>query len=119
MPMLTVSSGGVPVGSYTGKFVGIEEVPANSEKGYSAGLRWKFAIETGPYEGQTVRRVTGPAPTVKNACGKVLSGLTGRALKENEQIDPDTFLGRRYLLAVAAAQEGGTRVEAVIPMPES
>jgi hypothetical protein len=119
MAMLTVSGGSVPVGSYTGKFAGIEEVPANPEKKYAAGFRWKFVIDDGAYEGQTVSRITGPAPSVKNSCGKLLSGVIGRALKENEQIDPDTFVGKRYMLVVAAGQEGGTRVEAVIPMPES
>jgi len=119
MAFLTVSSGGVPAGSYTGRFTGTEEVPANPEKRFGAGLRWRFVVDVGPYEGQMVSRVTGPAPSVKNSCGKMLSGVIGRALKENEQIDPDTFIGKRYMLVVAAGQEGGTRVEAVIPMPES
>jgi hypothetical protein len=119
MALLTVTTGGVPVGNYTGKFAGTEEVPANAEKKYGPGLRWKFVIDTGPYEGQEVSRVTGPAPTLKNACGKLLSGLIGRALKEDEQIDPDASVGKRYMVVVAAGQEGGTRVEAVIPMPGS
>jgi hypothetical protein len=115
--LLTVSNGGVPVGSYTGKFVGLEEVPANPEKKYGEGLRWKFAVDAGPCEGQVVSRVTGPSPTPKNTCGKLLSGLIGRALKDGEQIDPDHFLGRQFMIVVAAGQEGGTRVEAVIPVP--
>jgi hypothetical protein len=119
MALLTVSGGGVPVGSYTGKFAGTEEVPENPDRGYGPGRRWKFAIDTGPHEGQTVSRVTGQTPSVKNACGKMLSGVIGRALKEYEQIDPDMYVGRRYMLVVAAGQEGGTRVEAVVPMPES
>jgi hypothetical protein len=119
MALLTVSSGGVPVGSYTGKFLGVENVPENPEKRYGAGLRWKFGIDVGPHEGQTVSRVTGTAPSIKNGCGKMLSGLIGRSLKEGEQVDPDIYLGKRYMLVVAAGQEGGTRVEAVIPMPES
>jgi hypothetical protein len=49
----------------------------------------------------------------------MLSGLAGRALTEGEQIDPDTFVGKRYLVVVGAGQEGGARVEAVCPMPES
>jgi hypothetical protein len=119
MALLTVSAGSVPVGSYTGKFAGIEEVPANPEKKYGTGLRWKFVIDAGPHDGQVVSRITGTTPSVKNSCGKLLSGLLGRALKEGEQIDPDVFLGKRFMLVVAAGQEGGTRVEAVIPMPES
>jgi hypothetical protein len=119
MAFLTVSSGGVPAGSYTGTFAGIEPQPENKEKGYGAGIRWKFTVDAGPYVGQTTSRVTGATPSPKNACGKMLSGLVGRALKEGEQIDPDTFLGKKYMLVVGVAQGGGTRIEAIVPVPQA
>jgi len=117
MAFLTVSSGGVAVGNYTGTFTGIEATQPKPEKGYGAGIRWKFQIDAGTCAGQTTSRVTGCAPTPKNGCGKMLSGLIGRALKEGEQIDPDTFIGKRYMIVVAAGRDGGTRVEAIVPMP--
>jgi hypothetical protein len=117
MALLTVGAGGIPVGSYTATFSGIEAQPANTEKGYGAGIRWKFAIDAGQYSGQSASRITGSSPTPKNGCGKMLGGLIGRALKEGEQIDPDSFIGKRYMLVVAASQGGGTRVEAVVPVP--
>jgi hypothetical protein len=117
MAIFTVSSGGVPIGNYTATFAGIEAQPANKEKGYAAGLRWKFTIDAGPHAGQTASRITGTTPSPKNGCGKMLSGLIGRALKEGEQIEPDTYIGKRYLLVVAAGQGGGTRVEAVAATP--
>jgi hypothetical protein len=117
MPVFTVSSGGVPVGNYTAKFAGVEPAPANPEKGFGPGMRWKFTIDGGPHGGQIASRVTGPTPSPKNGCGKMLSGLVGRALKEGEQIDPDGYVGRRYMVVVAAGQGGGTRVEAIVPMP--
>ena len=117
MPVFTVSSGGVPAGSYTGTFAGTEIQPENKEKGYGVGTRWKFTIDAGPYAGQATSRITGNTPTPKNACGKMLAGLIGRALKEGEQIDPDQFIGKRYMLVVAAGPGGGTRVEAIVPMP--
>lgn len=116
MAMLTVSSGGVPVGNYTGTFAGVEAQAANKDKGYGAGLRWKFAIDAGAHAGQTASRITGPAPTPKNGCGKMLAGLLGRALTEGEAVDPDTLVGKRFMIVVAAGQGGGTRVEAVAPM---
>jgi hypothetical protein len=119
MAILTVSAGGVPIGNYTGRFAGTEEVPPNPEKNYGPGLRWKWIIDAGPYDGQPVSRVTTTAPTFKNACGKMLSGLLARALKDCEQIDLDALRGKRYMLVVAAGQEGNTRVEAAIPLPES
>jgi hypothetical protein len=119
MSVLTVSSGGVPVGNYTGTFSGTEPQPENRAKGYGPGLRWKFVIEGGPQAGQTASRVTGLAPSPKNACGKMLAGLIGRPLKEGETIDPDQYIGRRYMIIVAAGQDGGTRVEVVTPIASS
>ena len=116
MALLTVSSGGVPIGNYTGTFAGIEAQPENKEKGYGPGIRWKFAIDNGPCAGQTASRVTGQTLTPKNTCGKMLSGLLGRGLKEGEQIDPDQFIGKRFMIVVEAGQGGGTRVAAVVPM---
>jgi hypothetical protein len=116
MALLTVGSGGVPVGSYTAEFVGFENQPENKEKGYGAGLRWKFVIESGPQAGQVASRITQPLPTTKNSCGKILAGLLGRALRDGEQVDPDAFVGKRYMIVVAAGQNGGTRVEAIVPV---
>lgn len=119
MALLTVSAGGVPVGNYAGAFSGLEPVPENKEKGYGAGLRWKWTIDGGPHAGQVVSRVTSPAPSPKNAAGKILAGLLGRAIKEGEVIDPDTLIGRKFMIVVAAGQGGGTRVEAIVPMPSA
>jgi hypothetical protein len=116
MGLLTVGSGGLPVGNYTALFAGIEPQPENKEKGYAAGLRWKFTVDAGPCKDQTASRITGTAPTTKNSCGKMLAGLLGRAVAEKEQIDPDIFVGKKYMIVVAAAQGGGTRVEAIVPI---
>jgi hypothetical protein len=117
MPVFTVSNGGVPIGNYAAAFAGVETTQANAEKGFGPGIRFKFTIEAGLYAGQTASRVTGSAASIKNALGKMLSGLIGRALKEGEQIDPDQYIGRKYLIVVAAGQNGGTRVEAIVPAP--
>ncbi len=116
MAVLRVGSGGVPVGNYQATFAGVEPTPANAEKGYGAGLRWKWTITSGPQSSQTASRITSPSPTPKNSCGKMLSGLLGRALAEGEQIDPDLFVGKPFMVVVAAGQGGGTRVEAIVPM---
>jgi hypothetical protein len=65
---LKVGSGSVPPGTYTAVFAGVEEQPADAQRGYGAGLRWKWTIETpSQYTGQTVSRITGPSPTTRNA----------------------------------------------------
>src|SRR5262245_2222490 len=103
MAALTVSQGGVPLGNYPGaEFIGTEVQPANPEKKFEAGIKWKWKIHGGPCDGQIATRITGPVPTPKNACGKVLSGLIGRALAPGESIDPDQYIGEHYLLIVMA-----------------
>jgi len=119
MSVFTVSAGGAPVGNYTATFAGIESQPANPAKGYGPGLRFKFAIDAGPQAGQTTSRITSTTPTQRNACGRMLSGLLGRPLRDGEQIDVAPLVGKRFMVVVAAGREGGTRVEAVTPIPAS
>lgn len=117
MTLLTVSSGGIPVGNYTATFAGIESSPENKERGYPAGLKWKFAVVGGPHAGQMTSRITSSSPTPKNSAGKMLCGLLGRALKDNEQVELDQFIGKPYMVVVATSPQGsGTRVEAVVPV---
>jgi len=116
MAVLTVSSGVAP-GTYAAKFMGTEIHPADPSKGYGAGIKWKFAIEGGPADGQLAGRITGSSPSTKNGCGKMLSGLLGRALQHGETIDPDQFVGKSYTVVVVTSPQGnGSRVEAVVPV---
>lgn len=117
MAVFTVGRGGVPAGNYTATFAGVEVQPENRERGYPPGVRWKFQIEAGPFAGQMASRITGSQSSPTNACGKMLCGLVGRPVNEGEQLDPDTYIGQRYMLVVAAGLGGGTRVEAIMPMP--
>jgi hypothetical protein len=119
MALLTVSEGGVPPGTYSATFVGTEPQPENKERGFPPGLRWRFKISAGPLAGQIASRVTGPAPSPKNGCGKMLSGLLGRQLTPQEQVDPEKLVGQPCSIVVAPGQMGGTRVEAVVPAPTS
>jgi hypothetical protein len=116
MGMMTMSAGGVPVGEYTATFSGIDPQPANVEKGYGAGIRWKFTIDQGPQQGQTASRITSPAPTMRNSCGKMLSGLLGRTLADRESADPAAYIGKRYRVLIGAGQGGGTRIEFITPI---
>jgi hypothetical protein len=117
MGLLTVSEGGVPPGTYAATFLGVEAQPENKERGFPPGLRWRFKIAGGSMTGQVASRVTGPAPSPKNSCGKILAGLLGRQLSPQEQIDPEKLVGQQFTIVVAAGQMGGSRVEAVAPAP--
>jgi hypothetical protein len=111
--LLKVSPGGPPAGNYTTTFAGVESI--TNEK-FGAGLRWKFRITQGPQTGQVAFRTTGVVPTGRNGCGKVLAGLLGRETKVDEEVDVQHFVGRAYLIVVAAAESGGTRVETIVPI---
>lgn len=112
---LKVSKGGVPVGSYAATFKGAE--PFKDKEGkYGEGLRWNWQVQSGPQAGQTASRITGTTPSPKNACGKMVSGLLGRPLQPDEEIDIDSLVGKSYLIVVVAT-ENGARVDAVLPAP--
>ncbi len=108
-----ITSEGVPPSAYQTTFAGIEPVEPDANKGYGAGLRWKWNIVDGPFAGRTISRVTGQTPTPNNACGRLIVALLGRTPNVGENIDLAPLIGKKYLAIVAAGQQGGTRVETV------
>ena len=110
---LLVSAGACPPGSYSAKFVGVENVEHES---YGPGLRWHFTVNRGPNTGAEVSRTTGIKLTPANSCGKIIAGLFGRQLLAGEEIDVSDLVGNDYLIVVAAT-ENGVRVESVIVAP--
>ncbi|SRR5579871_6594146 len=114
---LVVGSGGVPVGSYMMEFCGYEEVPADKDRGFGAALRWKFVITEGKYKDSTVSRITTPSPTLKNACGKMLSAIIGKPLTAGDGADLDEHIGVGLIGQVAETESGATRVESVMRPP--
>lgn len=112
---LQVKSGGVPAGSYIGRFVGVE--PTETKIGKA--LRWTWEVLSGPHAGAKASRITPPEPTTRNACGRILSAVTGKGLVAGEEHDPHAFVGRTYLLVVAECDGGGCRVETVTLPPVS
>jgi hypothetical protein len=111
---LKVSPGSVPLGNYAAQFSGIE---STTNERYGEGLRWKFVVSQGPQAGQVASRVTGLKPSPKNGCGKMLTGLVGRPLDLEEEIEVDQYIGRSYLIVVAPSENGGSKIDTVIPAP--
>jgi len=110
---LTVSSGGVPAGSYLSKFVGVDDITND----YGPGLVWEFEVVTGPQAGHKATRITTVTPTQKNACGKILSGVVGKPLTAGEELDVSASVGKTFLVVVGETDRGSTRVESVTPAP--
>jgi hypothetical protein len=114
---LKVTSGSVPAGAYTAKFLGIESIPDDPARGFGEGLRWQFEVLTGPHKGARTSRITTATPSLKNACGKMLQGVTGKSLASGDEIDLEAFVGRNYLVVVQATESGATRVETASAPP--
>lgn len=111
MTVFKVTSGGVAPGSYYAKFVGIEPAPPRPDM--PDGIRWKWQLQSG----ETASRITTSNPTMRNACGKVLSGIIGKPITDGEEHDITAFIGKTYLVIVVACEGGGTRVETVSAPP--
>lgn len=111
-----VVASGVPAGNYRATFDGVEIQPANAEKGYAEGIRFKWKLLEGPHAGAIASRVTGSSPTATNACGKLIAALLGRPLALGEAIDLQSYVGKTYLIIVEQSQGGGTRVASAIPV---
>jgi hypothetical protein len=99
---------------YLAKLTGVEPVTNDQ---YGPGLRFKYSVAKGPLAGQSVARTTGCAPSPKNSLGKLLSGMLGRALSLDEEIEVDDIIGREYMIVVGVTDSGGTRVETATPPP--
>lgn len=110
---LKVGSGGCPVGSYAATFDGCEET---TNEQFGAGLRWKWKVTAGPQAGQIAGRTTGTTPTTRNGCGKMLAAVTGKPLNIGDDVDLQEFVGKPYMIIVAATDSGGTRVETAVPV---
>lgn len=110
---LTLTSGGVPPGSYVARFLGVELTEPNQ---YGDGLRWNFEVASGPHAGTRIGRPTGTKPTLKNKCGQFLIGVCGKSAM-GEEIDLGSYVGRNYLLVVVQRPEGGTSLDSVSMPP--
>jgi len=100
-----------PAGMYKATFDRVEDREKN-EHGNSVRFVWE--ITEGEHQGREASRIVGidRPPSKKNALGRLLAGLGGKAFEPGDKVSPDEFVGKSYLLQVADAPGGnGTRVE--------
>jgi hypothetical protein len=102
-----------PVGQYDPiEFVGLEQVPAKGEMG--EGIRWRFKVLEGEHAGKIVGRIGPMRPTPKNASGKILAGMLGRAIGD-EKVNIKDLIGKRFVGVVALSDNDKPRLELVWP----
>src|SRR5262249_54168380 len=82
---------------------------------------WQWEITEGPAKGQIIGRITSDSPTMRNSCGTLLSGLVGRPIRADEDIEPKDYVGHLYQVVVSPSKENPERtyVTQVIPMKTS
>ncbi len=106
------ASGGPPAGFYRANFVGVE--PTEHEE-FGSGLKFVFEIANGDHRGEEATRITSIMATLKNAAGRMLSGLSGLTLKPKVRIDLAPCVGKLYLIQVEETPSGATRISTVMP----
>jgi hypothetical protein len=108
---------GAPVGTYQCQFLGVEELPQTRPgPNFGPAWRWQWRILMGEHMGKIISRTTSQEPTTKNACGKMLQAVTGRAIAVNEEVDLTAYVGRQFAVQVEPDSTGkGTRVGMVMP----
>ena len=86
----TMTSGGLPVGSYPAKFMGVDKFEENIEK-YGLGIILKFQVLAGEHEGEEASRICSAKLSPKSALTK--------------------FVGSTGSILVTETQSGATRIE--------
>jgi hypothetical protein len=118
--MVEESAFGVPIGTpaLRGVFEGADEREPKPGTDYGVGLEWKFRItQEGEFKGRVVSRTTSLKPTPKNACGRMLAGLTGNAAAVGNRVVIANYIGKEYVLMFEPNASGnGTRVAMISPV---
>lgn len=109
---VSASGSTVPAGFYRARFVNVE--PTDHDE-YGAGLKFIFEVADGDHKGEQATRITSAKPTIKNAAGRMLSGLSGKSLQAGAKIDLAPCVGKLYLIQVEEVASGATRVNTVMP----
>jgi hypothetical protein len=100
---------GVPVGAYTGVFLGVEP----GENKHGENFKWSWEITEGTLKGNVACRFTDRKPRPTTACGRMLMAVAGRQLGQGERFDPKSCVGKTYTVIVEATKSGATRVGTV------
>lgn len=98
----------VPVGAYRAKFVELSRCETMNGNAY----RWKFEIIEGEHAGRIVSELSDAdsPPTVKNKTGRFLAALATKSLAAGLQVDPESYIGKSYLVIVEPKEGGKTKI---------
>ena len=97
----------VPTGTYAAKLLGYKEMqPSAKFPDSGTSYAWEFEIAEGVHARKTTSRWTPTKLTMSNNFGKLVRELLGRPLVNGEDIDPDTFIGKKFSITVGPSADG-------------
>jgi hypothetical protein len=105
----TKSQFDIPDGKYLAKFLGVsmrEDKPGDKPrlgddgKPLPPAMTWDFEIAEGPSAGKRSDKLTGRVPTPKSGCGKMLAAITDAVLRDGQEVDLDSFVGKFYRVTI-------------------
>lgn len=105
-----VSNAAVPPGTYPARFECAEPFE-DRQRLYGPGVKLKFRIASGDYDGDEVCRIVSPRCTPRSNLYGFAQALAGRDLVDGETVDFATFSGVSGLVVVEQTESGATRVE--------
>ena len=104
-----VKPGGCPPGPYNAVFLGAFQLPPRKDgPDYGPALMLRFRDDEKKAEPSAI---VSAAPTLRNACGRILASMLGRPLQAEEVVDWSQFEGQRFALIVVTNKSGtGTTI---------
>ena len=123
MAVLRVSDSdySVPTGTYSARLLGYTEKPPSVQFPDSGNSYvWEFDIIEGAQAGKRASRWTPTKLTTGNNFGKFVREMLGRPLVVNEDVDPDTFINKKFTITVGPSADGKkTKIIMVSPVATS
>ena len=107
----TMSSGGIPAGSYRARFVAAAPHDDNVEK-YGPGVMLTWQVTDGEQIGNETTRICSAKMTARTALGKFAVALKGGPIAPGEPFSFDNYAGVTGNVLVEATDNGGSRVGA-------
>jgi hypothetical protein len=118
MPRVTVENDEqVPVGAWPARLIAVKAMPpSEAHPDWGASYVWEFEVTAGTHRGKRCSCFTKQNVTPLNNLGRLLVDLLGRALREGEGFELESFVGKEYTIKVGPNKTGDkTRVNAVFP----
>jgi len=102
----------VPCGAHRVVFKGL--TPLETSKGEA--YRWTFEVVDGDLKGKTASDLSDRKVTTLNKTGRWLCALSGKPLADGTQINPDDYVGKKYLVVVEAKEGGRNKIATFTPL---